>query len=541
MRGIREFLGCVACALLVGGVAQAAGEGQADLDAATQARAGTRADLEQVVKLCESALQKGLDEDNTSYAKQLLTATLLERANKYSAAIFKQKPPNPRWLQIKQLALKDLQKAVVHDDKLAPAYLLMARLHALPGGDRPAAFEAADMAVQLFVDDNKEKAKALALRGSVSSDAEQREGDFNAAVKTDPQSIDALRLRGIHFLAKKKYDEALRDLQQVIERNPEDMTALQAVAQAFTSTKKYDEAAEALGRIISLNPASPAGYILRARLNQVREDTEATLADLNKAIDIDTGNVVARMMRARILFDKRELEQAKDDVDRVIEKNPRVVEAILLRSLIFANDGKFAAAITDLKQVARAAPDNVPLQIQLAGLYNADDRPGKAIEIYGEILTADEDNGDALRGRGDAFLSQGKHAEAIADYDAALKLDAENSSLLNNFAWVLSTSPVDELRDAKRAIELAKKACELTEYKMPHILSTLASAYAESGDFETARKWSAKAVELGEGDMKEQLDQELESYKAEKPWRELKDAEEEPEPAPPREDDLFID
>jgi hypothetical protein len=92
---------------------------------------------------------------------------------------------------------------------------------------------------------------------------------------------------------------------------------------------------------------------------------------------------------------------------------------------------------------------------------------------------------------------------------------------LNNLAWVLATSPVDQLRDGKRAIELATKACKLTDYKKPHILSTLAAAYAETGDFETAKKWSQKAVELGEGEEKEALEKELESYRAGKPVREL--------------------
>jgi tetratricopeptide (TPR) repeat protein len=258
-------------------------------------------------------------------------------------------------------------------------------------------------------------------------------------------------------------------------------------------------------------------------------------------IELDAGNVMARMMRARIYLTQRKTDEAKADVERVLERNAGVVEAILLRSMIYANEGNFAAAITDMKQIARAAPDNQPVKLQLAGLYAADERPRKAIEIYEEVLAAEGDNFDALRGRGDALLSLGEHAAAIADYDAALKLDAENRSLLNNFAWVLATSPEDNLRDAERAKKLATKACELTEYKMPHILSTLAAAYAEAGDFENARKWSAKACELGEGEMKEQLRQELESYRQEKPWRELKQVEEEEEPAPPSEEDLFID
>jgi len=48
------------------------------------------------------------------------------------------------------------------------------------------------------------------------------------------------------------------------------------------------------------------------------------------------------------------------------------------------------------------------------------------------------------------------------------------------------------LRNGKRAIELATEACKLTEYKQAHILSTLAPAMPETGDFETAMSWSQK-------------------------------------------------
>ena len=543
MCGIHQALWCVAAVLLLANQVRAASEGQADLDAATEARlnAQSPADLERVVKLCEAAFEKGLDDQNKKYATQLLTATLMERATQLTVPIFEQTPPDRRWPQLKQLALKDLDKAVSYDSQLGSAYMLMARLHALPGGDRDRSLEAAGKAIEAFVEDNRERAKALALRGSLSQDEEQRAADFNAAIEADPESMDVLRLRGVYFITQKKFDEALRDLQKVIEKNPEDMTALQAMAEVLASLKKFDEAGTQLNRIVELQPQSPAGYLLRARLNQLRENNEAALTDLDKVIELDAGNVMGRMMRARIYLEQRKLTEAKADVERVLERNAGVVEAILLRSIIFANEGNFAAAITDLKQIARAVPDNVEVQLQLAGLYAADEKPRKALEIYEKVLAAGGDNIDALRGRGDARLSLGQHAEAIADYEAALKLDPENRSLLNNFAWVLATSPKDDLRNAERAKQLATKACELTEYKMPHILSTLAAAYAEAGDFETARKWSAKAVELGEGEMKQQLGEELESYKQEKPWRELKQVEEQPEPPPPSEEDLFID
>jgi tetratricopeptide (TPR) repeat protein len=143
-------------------------------------------------------------------------------------------------------------------------------------------------------------------------------------------------------------------------------------------------------------------------------------------------------------------------------------------------------------------------------------------------LEDNPESDDALRGRGDAYLSLGEHAKAVADYEQAIEIkDQRNepdAGTINNLAWVLSTSPKPEVRNGKRAIELGTRACELIKYDESYAVSTLAAAYAESGDFEKAREWAAKAVELGEKEQSESLDnlrRELEGYQKNKPWREL--------------------
>jgi tetratricopeptide (TPR) repeat protein len=159
--------------------------------------------------------------------------------------------------------------------------------------------------------------------------------------------------------------------------------------------------------------------------------------------------------------------------------------------------------------------------------YGSEEEHEKAVEMYTKVLEMEPENKVALRLRGDAYLSLGKHPEAIADLEKAAELMPDDSGTLNNLAWVLCTSPNDDLRDPKRAIELAKQACELTEYKAAHILSTLAAAYADSGDMKSALEWSQKAVETAEADEEgdpetlEHLKEELKSYQEGKPWREL--------------------
>jgi Tfp pilus assembly protein PilF len=246
------------------------------------------------------------------------------------------------------------------------------------------------------------------------------------------------------------------------------------------------------------------------------------LAEIENALKIDAHSAGALLLRARIYQQSGDLKKAMSDVEHVLRAQPGQAQALQMRALLAAGAGDYGQAIDDLKKLVKAMPDSAELQIQLALFYTANKQTDQAIATYGDILDADKDNWLAYRGRADAYLNVGKHAQAIADYQAALKLQPKNTGLLNNLAWVLATSPDDSLRDGKRAIELAKEGCDLTEYKQAHIISTLAAAYAESGDFEQAVKWSKKAVETGSEAMKPQLAKELESYEAKKPWREEK-------------------
>jgi len=70
---------------------------------------------------------------------------------------------------------------------------------------------------------------------------------------------------------------------------------------------------------------------------------------------------------------------------------------------------------------------------------------------------------------------------------------------LNGQAWELLTAQDEKLRDAKRALPLAREAVKLSEEKEGHILDTLALALHENGELAEAARYAKLAAEKSPG------------------------------------------
>jgi Flp pilus assembly protein TadD len=108
------------------------------------------------------------------------------------------------------------------------------------------------------------------------------------------------------------------------------------------------------------------------------------------------------------------------------------------------------------------------------------------------------------------LLKRGNLAEAAKQYRLILAQRPDVPVWLNNLARILAVAPDPALRNGAEAVPLARRACELTQFKDPSFLNTLAAALAESGNFDEAVTIAHNACDLAAASGNAQM---LEQYR----------------------------
>lgn len=521
--------------------------GQDDLDAAMELKT-TAKDIEKntkVIELIEKAIIKGLPKEDLPLAKELLASSALERAKIQLQEMIKSPVSDTMARRVQRLVLSDLELAVKNDATLGEAYLLMAQVSMRTDAEK--AKTSLDKAIEQLGHDTDKRGIAYAQRAQLKKDADAKLADLKLALEDLPsssvQSIEVQRQMFELLIGKGRFDDVYELGASLMKENKKNPLAVQATIAALSKLDRNDEAIKILDERIEAEPGNLGMLAMRANVYLTTGKHEDAIADATTMIEKKPDGFEGFLLRAKVYLrlaaiakegkDSAELTNARRDIESALEVEPKSLEGVYLRFQVSSAQKRYDEAIQDVTRLAKNDPQQPDFLLQLAMLYQLNDQPSMAVKFTDKLILLDKTNGLAYRTRGDAKLSIGDQAGAAADYKKALEFlknkEEERSGLLNNLAWILATSPEDSLRDGKQAIKLGKEACELTEYKEAHILSTLAACYAETGDFEEAIKWSTKAVELGAKDAHEQLEQlekELKSYQESKPWREKQEVKE---------------
>jgi tetratricopeptide (TPR) repeat protein len=188
-----------------------------------------------------------------------------------------------------------------------------------------------------------------------------------------------------------------------------------------------------------------------------------------------------------------------------------------------AESGKVNEALAMIDQVIATDPNNWRSYFLKSAVLILAKREGEALkEIDTSINLARRSNVSAgllaelYESKARSCIDYGRYDEAKKSLEQAVHLQPADPTTLNDLAWMLATSKDTRVRDGRRAVAIAKRACTLSNWKNAFSIDTLAAASATAGNFADAVKYQQLAISrLDADDRKTQqpgMEQRLRQY-----------------------------
>src|SRR5467141_974431 len=197
--------------------------------------------------------------------------------------------------------------------------------------------------------------------------------------------------------------------------------------------------------------------------------TATTAAHGGVPIVVETGAgrraVVNVSRKTKDQLKNGDVASAKRNVDAALHANPKLWPALYVRAEIFAREGKYELAIQDCNEALRQYPGFIEAALLRASIN----------------------------------VRLGKYAEASKEFNYLVSLHPRRVTLaraLSDRAWFQATCPDSSFRNGQQAVKDAKAACSIMQWKDEDMIDTLAAAYAETGDFNSALQYVSQALAM---------------------------------------------
>lgn len=313
--------------------------------------------------------------------------------------------------------------------------------------------------------------------------------EYTRALQSKPNDPELLKYRGNVETANRDYVAAIADFNKVLSNDPKqpDPHALISRAMAFYYAGYYDKAQADADQAVALSPKDSKLYSYRADIDEQRGQYDKAISDLGQSIKY------ARRKDEDLYYRRGYDYQAKADYDHAIE---------------------------DYDEAAKLDPSDERIFRQRAESFTQKKRADLAAA---DLARVKDSTSEDFLARATIHQDAGEYRLALQDYDHAVVMSTDWEAV-NAMAWLLSTCPDAKIRDGKRALTLAKKACDLSSWDDPNVIDTLAAALAETGDFTQAVTWQEHAVDLmksqsAPSETQQEAGERLDLYRKGQPYR----------------------
>jgi tetratricopeptide (TPR) repeat protein len=312
---------------------------------------------------------------------------------------------------------------------------------------------------------------------------------FRHALAVTTDNTLAHNQLGSALAGQGKIDEAATHFAEAVRIQPNYLPALCNLGLSLVRRGKIEEGMGHCRAALAINPRFPTAHFDLGLALSIEGKFKEAVSEYEAACQLDPGSVNFRTTLADALAKLGKMNEAAGYFQEALKLQPNYADAHWRYGMLLAYTGNRKEALDHLRKAIRLHP-TVQEYLDLASVLRA-------------------------MGQSDAAVTQCREA---------LRLQPDSPLALINLAWILAADPSNRVRNGPEAVTLAERACQLTRFRDPSFLGTLADAYAEAGRFEDAIRTAGQASDLartaGNQKLAEKNQQLLEMYRAGKPFHE---------------------
>lgn len=393
-------------------------------------------------------------------------------------------------------ARKSFEKALMIDSS---NFVAAASLAALDMADKKPA-DARKRFESLLAQNPKDGQALISLAQLASlSGAEKNEVSrlLSNAIEANPQDV-APRLQLIdQFLKSNDIKQALTAAQDAMTKLPNSPEILGALGRVQQLSGNLNQAIATYSKLIALQPASPQPHIRLAEAHVANKNIAAAEQSLRKALEIQPDVLDAQRALIILALQGKRYQDATNVARSIQKQRPNDVLGFRLEGDVALAQNNWDAAVAAYRSGLQKA-SSAELATKLHTAMVASGKNVDSDKFAAAWMKQHPGDSTFLVYLGDLGILRKDYVAARKYYLELLNVQPDNTSALNNVAWVMGQLHQDG------AIVYAEKANRLAP-DQPALMDTLAMLLAEKNEYGRSIELLNKALKIQPANAKHRL------------------------------------
>jgi tetratricopeptide (TPR) repeat protein len=319
--------------------------------------------------------------------------------------------------------------------------------------------------------------------------------------------------------------DGFKHLEEAVRLKPDYAVGHNNLAAALVKSGRFKDAIDHCELALRLKPDYPAAHDnwATALLNIGRP--EEAIQHYEAAVQINPNYAQAHYNWGTALIALGRFAEAIEHCKLALQIQPDHALAQNNWGSAMVSLGRLTDALEHFELAVRIDPNHAIAHYNCGYVLSALKRPDEAVEHFRRAAEIQPNYGPDHYHWARILHGKGRPAQAIERGLEAARLLPDDVETLHFVASLLASYEIAEGGDPRQAVQLAQRACQLTNHRDVICLDTLAAAYASAGRFNDAIATAKKAWQMahaaGQTALAQDIHIRLQLYRDHKPYRGL--------------------